>query len=120
MKYLVDKQLILDLIADLGPGDAYAEITKEFLAVQKEYETSMARAKKVDTLRKALVEYLGEDTDRVDAIIKELDTPVVNCSSVKSEGMNTNSEVKVRVVKNGIRDVEEEDRILKEFLGFFD
>ena len=120
MRYLLDKQLILDLIADLGPGDAYAEITKEFLAVQKEYEDSVVKQKRVDTLRKALVEYLGEDTDRVDAIIKELDTPVANCSSVKTEKMNTNPEVKVRVVKNGIRDVEEEDRLLKEFLTFFD
>ena len=89
MKYLVDKQLILDLIADLGPGDAYAEITKEFLAVQKEYEDSVMKQKRVDTLRKALVEYLGEDTDRVDAIIKELDTPVVNCSSIKNEKMSS-------------------------------
>lgn len=118
MKYL-NKDLVLELLSDLGPGDAYAAVTNEFLALQKEFEEDTANRQRRDKLRKAMIEYAGRDMDCLSLLIEELDYAVANYKPIKEEKTDTNPEVKVRVVKNGIRDVEEEDRILRDFLDFF-
>lgn len=118
MKYL-NKDLVLELLSDLGPGDAYAAVTNEFLALQKEFEEDAANRQRKDKLRKAMIEYAGQDMDCLSSFIEELDYAVANYKPIKEEKTDTNPEVKVRVVKNGIRDIEEEDRILRDFLVYF-